>query len=300
MRKINFVVPPGVNSFYYSAKYAISWIDPSQYFTSISNSYAFGRINIVVDDMWNQFRRPKKGNIYWLDTPLEYDMHSVPLQSYKPREIWVASTWNLEICRRYFGDKCKYQPRLIHPLYIYNGLKSPAYNYDKKWDMAFIGVCWWRKYCREFKRICQDLNLKCWMTGDYNKIETVVVIEQLKRTKLLWWLTGAEGFGLPLIEAEVLGVLPVCIDAHANMDYCYTSLFDKTLVLDPTGRKVVDDITGRHNVWLFDYEEAKRLIKDMLDMDWFTYTDIAYKISDIAISHHKQWVEMLLNRLKTI
>lgn len=261
MKRINFIVPRIGDSFYYSTKYVISWLDPSRYFTSISvNRPVIGALNIRVNDMWNEFRRPVRAGIYWLDTPLYYNdiYKSVPLQRLKPRKIFVASTWNLEMCRQYFGN-CELLPRLVHTLYF---IYKPLPLSRRKYDLAFIGVKWWRKGYDLFSRICNGLGLKCWETGNYRKYSIYELIDRLRRTKYLWWFSLSEGFGLPLLEAQVLGVVPLCLEAHANLDYCFTCKYDRNLCVKPVREEIkLDSIGQRHRIWIPSYDSIVEVIK---------------------------------------
>ena len=274
MKRINFIVPRIGDSFYYSVKYAISWLDPSRYYTMISNRYMYGCINIRVNDMWNEFRRPVRADIYWLDTPLYYNdiYKTIPLQRLKPRKIYVCSTWNLEMCKQYFSN-CELLPRLIHILYM---LYEPLPYEDKEYDLCFIGYCWWRKGCDLFKRVCKELDLRCWMTGDYKKLSMYDLIYRLRKTKFLWWISLSEGFGLPLLEAQVLGVIPLCLKAHANLDYCFTCRYDKGLCVEPIGEEIkLDSIGQRHRVWIPDYGDIVETVLYALSLDEEEYNRVS-------------------------
>lgn len=266
---IRFVVPIGSNSFYYSAIYASKWIDG---LVEIASRPGIGRVNIVVNDMWNVFRKPIPSKIYWIDTPLYYEdlYNSVPLQKYRFEEIWVPSNFNMEKCRKYFGNKCVYQPRPIHPLYF-----SAIIPNEKKYDMCFIGSCWWRKYCREFNDVCRRLKLRCMITGRYNALRLYDLIREFAKCKTLWWITGAEGYGLPLHEAQILGVVPICIDAHATKEFCVSPF-----KVGPAETRIVNDVSGRHKIWVPDWNEVLEVIKNAIS-DYYIYS------SDIAMYEYE-------------
>ena len=262
-RRLYFVVPPGINSFYYSAFYAYSYIDPSIWEAKIVNNPKIGGLNIVVDDMWNVIHNPRRAPIWWVDTPLYYLHIEKPKIPKYVKEIWVTSTWNYEQCKEFFNN-CRIIPRLPHPIYLAN---TNIYG-EREYDIAFVGSCWWRKFCRQFKDIATELGLKWWMTGSYNNINLLELVEKLKRTKYLWWITGSEGFGLPLLEAQLLGVIPICIDAHANRDYCFSMNLSGTFRVEPVKKYFKIDITGNHKIWEPDWNEVRRKIREIANSEF--------------------------------
>ena len=282
MKKINFIVPRIGDSFYYSVKYVIAWLDPSRYFTSISVSRpVIGAVNIRVNDMWNEFRNPVRASIYWLDTPLYYnDLYKgVPLQRLRPRKIYVCSSWNLRMCKQYF-DNCELLPRLIHPLYL---LYDPLPYERKEYDLAFIGIAWWRKGYDLFKRVCRELNLRCWETGDYRKYSMYDLIDRLRKTRFLWWITLSEGFGLPLMEAQALGVPAICLRAHTSLDYCFTCEYDKNLCIEPMKEEIRFDPLGqRHKIWIPRYEDIIEAVKYAMSIGVEEYNGLIYYIREKA------------------
>ncbi|RLG82044.1 MAG: hypothetical protein DRO40_08645 [Thermoprotei archaeon] len=296
MKRINFIVPSPSDSFYYVAKYLIAWLDPSRLYTSITyNKYLLGAINVRVNDMWNEFRRPTRADIYWLDTPLYYNdiYRDVALKKMRPRAVWVASTWNLEMCRDYF-DNCEYVPRVVHPLYLM--YESVSFE-EKEYDLAFVGTCWWRKGCDIFKKLCKELGLRCWMTGDYRKLSLHELIDKLIRTKFLFWMTLSEGFGLPLMEAQCLGIPALCLEAHTNLDYCYTCNLKPELCVSPVKTVIRDDITGRHKVWLYKYEDAREVVKEALSMSESEYNDLSAYVEVKARNFILEWVKKINDKL---
>jgi len=279
MIEINFVVPSWTDSFYLSAVYYAKWLDTARYKIHISRSYKIGMLNVKLNDMWNEFRRPSRAHVYILDTPQYYNdlYRTVPLQKLDPKYVFVASSWNLEMAIQYF-PRAGIVPRLVHPLYL---LYEPLPYEKKEYDLAFVGGTHPRKSFREFMQVCEELKLRCWWTGSYYKLSLYELIEKLGKTKFLWWLSKSEGFGLPLAEAQTLGIPAICLRAHTSLDYCDTGYLEPSLWVEPTGEDVRELPFGRHKIWLFDYNEAKRTIKEALSIGEEEYNRLSNKLREI-------------------
>jgi len=298
MRNINFVVPTFRDSFYLSAVYYAKWLDHTRFRIAISTNPKPFWLNIRLNDMWNEFRRPVKADIYMLDTPQYYNdiYRRVPLQRLKPRYIFVASTWNQEMAEQYF-ENVAVIPRLPHPLYLVNDALPYS---GKEYDLAFVSGTHPRKAFKEFIQVCEELRLKCWYTGSYSRYDLYTLIGMLKKTKFIWWLSKSEGFGLGLIEAQALGVPALCLYAHTSKDYCFTCYEKPELWVEPREEKVVELPFGRHKLWLFDIEEAKKIVKEALSMDEEEYTRLSNTVKAKTRRFVTKWAKYINELLYTI
>ena len=242
LRRINFVVPTFHDSFYLSAVYYAKWIDPSRFIISISTLPKPFHLNIRLNDMWNEFRRPTKADVYILDTPQYYnDLYDrVPLQRLRPKHVFVTSTWNQDMARDYFNG-VEVVPRLVHPIY----LSYPFNPTNKEYDLAFVGGTHPRKAFKEFLKVCDELKLRCWYTGSYRAYDLYTLVDKLSKTRFLWWLSKSEGFGLPVLEALSAGK-PV---VHAD----YKPLSEITS-RDTSFRVKVYDVVYKRELGSIEYE----------------------------------------------
>lgn len=289
MISVHFSVPVGLNSFYYSARYASAYLDQSIFRVTIGSGYKVGSINIRLNDMWNEFRKPTKADIYWLDTPLDYTGVVKPRISSTVKEIWVTSSWNHDMCRKVVSNiKCRIMPRLIHPLFVVSRVSSYEY------DMAFVGSCWTRKNCNAFIETCRRLKLKCWMTGSYNRLSLTDIVDRLSRTRLLWWVTESEGFGLPLMEAQAMGVVPICIDAHANRDWCFIrDVVGDEFIVEPMYEKIVEYGGERHRIWVPNFDDVEKTISRVLSIGDSELMRIGTRLREKALNvTHRYAVEL--------
>ena len=297
-RSVYFLVPPGVNSFYYAAYYASRWLDPSLYQPLIVGGryFALGRPRIVVNDMWQVALRPSSAEVWWVDTPLDYtDRYSGRWDRYVGK-VWTTSTWNLEMCMRYHS-RCSLMPRLPHPVYVaesYDALKT-----EKIWDIAFVGARWPRKNWGLFMGLVDKLGLKAWWTASYKAMDLNELVKRLKRTKILWWVTGSEGFGLPLIEAQLLGVVPLAVWGHANVDWCLFCQLAKEYVVEPSGVELVEYSTGRVRAWTVEAAEVEEKLR-MLLRDYDALADVRDAMVRSARRMVAYYARELNERLKAL
>lgn len=234
MRRVNIIVPPGVNSFYYAAHYAYSYIDPSRFNVNIATNSRVGAINILVWDLVDAVKAKKrKAHIWWVDTPQYIDEKTINYINSNVSEIWVTSP---HLCR---FRNCSVLGRLPHPsilsIQYINRVKRDI-------DLLFVGERNDRKNWRLFEKLCSRFNLRCVATYRYDKHNINELISLYLRSKVLFWVTYNEGFGLPLIEAQLLGVLPLCINAHASKYYCYYSekvRVEEVKIVERGGKKFI-------------------------------------------------------------
>lgn len=297
MKRINFITRTSISSYYYVVKYAIAWLDPSKYYTMISNRYVAGALNIFVEDMWYAFNTSPVAEVYWLDTALYYadivDKVRLQRRMRKNVEVWVTSEYNAIQCRKYFPD-CRVVGRLVSPiLFAYRPLPYS----EKIYDLAFFGKASDpRKNYSMFTRICRELNLKCWSTTNYNTLSLYELIDRIRKTKYLLWITLSEGFGMPLMESQALGVPAICSDAHANKEYCYTGIIDNNMFVDVKEVKPVKYLWYRTLAHIPDYEDLKRAVKYALSMGEEEYN----KLSQIVREKARQYNIETTNRLTSL
>ena len=233
MRRVNLIVPPGVNSFYYSAKYTYSYIDPSRFDVNVSTNYKVGAINVLIWDLVDAVKVRKKAHIWWVDTPQYIDNNTVEYINKNVSEVWVTSP---HLCK---FKNCSVLGRLPHP-----SILSIQYvnRVRRDIDLLFIGEKNDRKNWKLFEWLCDKFNLKCVATYKYDKYNINELISLYLRSKVLFWVTYNEGFGLPLLEAQLLGVLPLCINAHASEYYCYINekvRVSETKIIERGGKKFI-------------------------------------------------------------
>ncbi len=290
MKHLNIITDIQPSSFYYATRYFLSWIDQSQFIVTLSKSiYVKGVINIYIGDMWSVFRYPIKADIYWIDTPLYYDdkYDKVPLQVYKPKHIWVTSRINQRQAHKYFTN-VRIVPRPIHPIYMVTNMAS-----DKKYDIAFIGDGNYKKGYDLFQKICREYNIRCFSTGSYTRIPLYDLVERLRRTRFLFWVSRSEGFGLPLLEAQSLGVPAICLKAHANIDYCYSAMLDPNLWVDVEKIWIEKDKEPRHRYFEPRINDLYRAVEYALNMSRSHYYVLSTRIQNRTRN-------MILNTIKWI
>jgi len=255
LRRLHFSAPPGANSFYYAATYARAYVDPSRVNVTVGPGVLVGAVNVRVNDLWREIMRPSRAPVWWVDTPLDYEG---VVDVRRPRwlhDVWVPSKYNLEVCDRVLGG-CRLVRRPVHPVYtIVEPREEPAY------DMAFVGKCWWRKRCREFLHTCNELGLKCWGTFDYNTMTLQELASRLADTKMLWWMTGGEGYGMPMLEAQLVGAIPVYINAGAMAELTVVDIG----AVEAIESRIVESPEGRHRVFYYDSQDLNRAIEYVLD-----------------------------------
>jgi len=273
--RLNIITDIGVSSFYYATRYLISWIDPSRLIVTIHRTkYDKDAVNLYIGDMWNVFRHPLKADIYWIDTPMFYllDYDRVPLQVYRPKNIWVTSTWNKRMAEKYFKD-VKIVPRPIHPIYIaYTG------NTKKEYDLAMIGDDNPKKSYDVFDMVCRQYGLRCWSTRSYTGLGLYQLVQKLSQTKFLLWVTRTEGYGFPLIEAQALGVPAICIQAHANINYCYSAKIDPNLWVRVKTTRTYYYLHNKHLFFEPDIQDVRRAVEYALGISMGYYYTISFKI----------------------
>ncbi len=224
-RRINIIAPTEPNiSFFYCAQNLRAWLDPSIQ-TMISRFPKPFTFNLFIGDLldpWRYTSFRSVVNVWWLDTSSKYEN----MNPYFVRgEIWACSVYNAKMFRdaekAMSEGKLRVVPRLIHPLFFRVDATSVTKEYD------FIALCtdYERKNVKAIEEVCRRTKARCLIISPKHDIKphtlsTRDVIKLYSKARFVLWLSKAEGFGMPPIEACVMGVPTVYINAHASSEWC--------------------------------------------------------------------------------
>lgn len=250
-----------------------------------------GSKNIYISDAVIASRYSgKRGDIYWLDTPLVPDK-----KGYDPGvPVYVTSRYNEELLRRYGWRVDGVIPRLINPLaFLVN--KPREYRYDVIW-IAYRDQPD-RKNVDLMIMLCENLNLKCIAItnarcrfcigfGSLNDYEKFKLIAE---SRFLLALSKNEGFGMPVLEAMAIGTIPIVSRIPAFEEYV-VGLFVKT-----SGSKHITIVYGVMEIWDVDARDAEDVIRNALSMSNSEYNDLSLSAREKALDMERKAISSIEN-----
>ncbi|MEM2262157.1 MAG: hypothetical protein QXK24_06880 [Ignisphaera sp.] len=250
MRKINIIVPSlTFSSFSYVGKIVkallLSLVDnmfnPND--IVLSTSYLFGSLNVRVDDAFLCVMDGSRWcDIAWVDTALQIPSVSIS----NPARFYTCSFWDKNKLEKLGIRVYGVVPRPVNPL-IYRFKPS-----EKIYDFY---VCGWyrepdRKNFRFVDYVSQRHNVKIvGLTNysgrfaeryDFGSLRENDKFDLIGKSRFCLFLSGSEGFGMPVLESMSMGVPVVYLDAPAHNEFA-------------VGLKVKADRVERYKYWLGSY-----------------------------------------------
>ena len=225
MKPLNIIVPSfNFHSFLYVANVVRQYVD-ARIPVTIGYGYRSGHINLRIDDLGSTLREGRYCDVCWLDTWIGIKSVHKRVYTNKAR-IYVTSKYNADMMKKHNLIPDGIIPRPVSLRFLMDNNE-----YDKKYDAILIGKTesFDRKNFKLAEKIIKTLNLRYIAITDYKglsnrfnfgSITDKEKIKLIKQSKYLLWLSKAEGFGLPPLEAMILGVPVIYSDAPAHNEFC--------------------------------------------------------------------------------
>jgi len=233
LKPVNLISPTLVfSSFAYVQRITATWIrlldtatvsQPRQ--VQLSTGYRFGFLNLRIDDLCLTLREGRPCDIAWLDTALMLDRVHQSVKA-RPARIFTCSQWDKEKAERLGVRVEGVVPRPFSPVaFMYRHRKL-----EKRYDVCLIG---WhiqpdRKNFKYADELVRRLGLKAvaitnyqgaWERIDFSSIGDFEKFRLIANSKFLLHLSGAEGFGMPVVEAMAAGVPAIFLDRPAHNEF---------------------------------------------------------------------------------
>lgn len=301
---INIVVPTlRFSSFTYIGKLIKNMIENNGLKCSLSTHYIIGRRNILIDDLYLTLMFNKLFDIAHLDTSLELDKKFFPILS----NIFVCSEHDKEKCLNMGLNVKGVVPRPINPIFFRYDFLDPK---KRKYDCIVIGA--WRipdrKNIYYASKIIEGLKLKSVGITNYNFNFTVKykfgsINDNLKaylirNSKILLFLSGCEGFGLPPMEAAALYTIPIMLDIPP-LNQCHHGVFVK-----PLNHKIMEFnlayLKVKEKIYFPNIKECKEKVSEILNMGKEEYYNLALKCREKALENQKQFYDFLNKTILSI
>jgi len=262
-------------------------------FLSVSPIYVRGALNILIDDAYISLNIPKYGDIAWIDTAVEVDMHRVSRQC----EIWTCSNKDKAQLERLGLKVSKVIPRPFNML-AYSLRNIPM---GKKYD---VFICGWyrepdRKNFRYMGELIEKLKLRCVAITNYplpNRYDFATVDDYtkymlIKQSRYVLHLAGNEGFGLPPLEGLAVGVPAIYLNAPAVNEWAVGyPIRPQTWV---TSRIQVSYFNCNMRYAIPDMKDAIEVTRYALEQSEEQYYDMSLKAMEKADAMHKQVLDAL-------
>jgi glycosyltransferase involved in cell wall biosynthesis len=274
------------NSFLYAAKVA-----KNIFGGDISILPLVGSRNIYVGDaVFSTRYMGRRGDIYWVDTPLVPDK-----KGYDPgAPVYVTSRYNEELVKRYGWRVDGVIPRIINPAAFF--IKKPEeHRYDAIWiayrdqpDRKNVGL---------MMMLCENLNLRCiaitnvkcrfcigfGSLSDYDKFRLIA------ESKYLLALSKNEGFGMPVLEAMAVGTVPIVSRIPTFEEYV------KGLFVDTNGSRHINTVYGTMEIWDVDARDAEDVVRNALSMSNSEYNDLSILARERALNIERKAISSIEN-----
>lgn len=202
----------------------------------------------------------------------------------KNHVLVTTSNYNAEL----FGKLFAHVVVIPHP-YDVRELEVVGKVLAKRYDVVTIGYNTPddRKGFTIARRVAKDLGLRyievsneCDKAKAYGfecvpfmSLSRDELYELIARSRFYLALSHTEGFGLPVLEAMVAGVIPIYVDGHAFHEYAY-------------GIRIPAYRDGRRDWFDYDYEDVVDAVKYAIGLDEREYEELSDKVKRIAIERH--------------
>ena len=277
MRRVNFVHPNvGFGSFYYVSKCACAWLDPSIKCV-VSNFYLPKHLNIRVDCIRQTINNRRPGDIYWLDD------FFLPPSRKCTKPLFVTSVWNKRNLESVGYHVEGVIPRLPSPL-VFSTFDD---RYDREYDFIFIGYDYWRKGIDVLERLVKYVKCKYIAICDYRvcthrfgSLSDIEKIRLFRKARFLLWLSRVEGFGVPPLEAMLLGTAVIYTDVPAHNEFTVGI----KIPASKEPRVIKSLMYGGEPFYAFDYsfEDVVRVVTDALRMTKDEWQDLVHRAREVA------------------
>lgn len=277
------IVNPNI-SFFYTVQNFRAWLDPIIRTTISYNPQVTANLRIFIGSLHDPFRFPVSWwrwiDIWWVDTPLYFENlnYERVLLRRRGAEAWVTSKYNAEMIRNYEKlmneGKLRIIPRIAHPMYFIDYPDVP-----KQYDFIIVATSWKRKNVQLFKKVCRELGARCIEISPNSDIKPHTIserkkIELLLRSKYILFPSRSEGFGMPVLEANLLGVPAIYTDGHALRE------FAKGFPLPVKEIREDYEPAGRFRSFEVDEKETIEICKYCLELPKDLYQNLSEKIKE--------------------
>ncbi|MFH7881038.1 MAG: hypothetical protein QXI09_03475 [Candidatus Aenigmatarchaeota archaeon] len=259
---------------------------------SLTTYYNIFSKNVLIDDLYLTLKLRKLYDIAHLDTSLELDKKFSPMLS----NIYVCSENDKLKCEK-IGLKVKgVVPRPINPAFFHYDFLDPK---KKIYDCIVIGAYRIpdRKNIYYACKIIEGLKLKSVGITNYNFNFTVKhkfgsVNDRFKaylirNSKILLFLSGCEGFGLPPMEASALYTIPILLDIPP-LNQCHHGVFVK-----PLNHKIMEFnlayLKVKEKIYFPNIKDCKEKVSEILNMGKEEYYNLAIKCREKALENQRQF-----------
>lgn len=299
-RRINIIVPSlTFSSFSYVGKILKAFLlsTTNNFFNPndimINTFYVYGALNVRIDDAFLCMVEARYCDIAWIDTALNIPATNVR----SPARIITCSKWDREKIEKLGLKVDGVIPRLVNPLIF--KFKPCDWRYD-------FFVCGWyrepdRKNFKYVDYVREKFNPKILGITNYNgkftdKYDFGSLTDNEKfnlmcKSKFCLFLSGAEGFGMPIYEAMSMGIPAVFLDAPAHNEFA-------------VGLKVKAEDKMRVKYWLGQYlvsmdiytpnlKSLEEEVKYAMEMGKEEYHDLSCKSIEKSremISETLEWI----------
>jgi len=255
------------------------------------------RIRIYIGELHNPWTRTRAWwywvHVWWVDTALYLQglKYGKVLSKNPIAEVWVTSQWNASFIAD-FEDlakqgRARIVPRIAHPLYF---MDYP--DMEKRWDFIIIATNHKRKNVELFRKICKETKARCLEVSPLGDVKAWSLperkkIELLLRSKFLVFPSRSEGFGMPVLEANLLGIPALFTYGHALKE------FGKGFPLPV--KEVRDDVEPAGHFKSFEVDEAKavEIARQALSMTKDEYQDLSERIKESTRKWQLQWINFI-------
>jgi len=286
-----------VTSFFIVTQNLRAWIEPNHRTTITTIPDRHASIRIYIGEVYNPWTRTRAWwywvHVWFVDTALYFQgLRYRPVLSKNPiAEVWVTSRWNASFIADFEElqkeGRARIVPRIAHPLYFMDYPKV-----EKEYDFIIIATNIRRKNVPLFRKICKETKAKCLEVSPQGDIKSWSLSEREKiklllKSKYLLFPSRNEGFGMPVLEANLLGIPALYTNGHALADFA--------LGFGLPVKEVRDDKepTGHFKNFEVDEEEAIKIAKYALSLTREEYDAMSEEIKEETRRWQLQWIDFI-------